>query len=212
MKNTFSAFDTLKDSWKMFLVHKKFYLKVVLIFGLISVFADWLADERSWKLIDVILSLISTISSWYGSIILMRASLALAKGQQIPEDVSSLSASVVVALVASSILVGLGTLVGFILIIVPGIIFAVRSSLTSYVILDGERKVIPAIKRSMAITKGYFWSFVRLFVCLCVLAFISIFPLFGLGFIVLVPVSTIAFSLIYRKIQVSPVQEAVVQG
>lgn len=206
MKNTFSVFDTLKSAWQLFLVHKKFYLKTVLIFGGIALVADWMADDKSGRLVDTLLSLISTISSWYGSIILMKASLAVSKNQPIPQDVSTVSWQTLLALFVGSILVGIGSLIGFLLLIVPGIIFAVRTSLTSYVILDGEVKIIPAIKKSMALTKGYFWSFARLFLCICVLAVVSVFPLIGLGFIVLVPVSTLTFSLIYRKLQMGAVE------
>ena len=206
MKNTFSAFDTLKSAWQLFLVHKKFYLKTVLIFGGIALIADWMADDKSGRLIDTVLSLISTVSSWYGSMILMKASLSVSKNQPISADVSSISWKIVLSLIIASLLVGVGTFIGIILLVIPGLIFAVRTSLASYVILDGEEKVIPAIKKSMALTKGYFWSFVRLFVCICILAVLSVFPLIGLGFIVLVPVSTLAFSLIYRKLQMGGVQ------
>lgn len=211
MKNTFSAFDTLKSAWQLFLVHKKFYLKTVLIFGAIALVADWMSDDKSMRLVDLILSIISGVASWYGSMILMKASLSVAKGQPIPENVTSVTWQVALALVVSSFLVGLGTFIGFFLLVVPGVIFAIRSSLTQYVILDGEAKIIPAIKKSMALTKGYFWSFFRLMLCVCALALLSVFPLMGLGFIVLVPVVTLALSLIYRKIQVAPVVEVISQ-
>ncbi len=211
MKNTFSAFDTLKSAWQLFLIHKKFYLKTVLIFGAIALIADWMSDDKAMQLVDIVLSLISTIASWYGSIILMKASLAVSKNQPIPQDVSSVSWKTVLVLFVSSILLGIGTVIGLFLIIIPGIIFAIRTSLTSYVILDGEANIIPAIKKSMALTKGYFWSFARLFLCICVLALVSVFPLIGLGFIVLVPVSTLALSLIYRKLQTLPVVEVISQ-
>ncbi len=211
MKNTFSAFGTLKSAWQLFLIHKKFYLKTVLIFGAIALIADWMSDDKAMQLVDIVLSLISTIASWYGSIILMKASLAVSKNQPIPQDVSSVSWKTVLVLFVSSILLGIGTVIGLFLIIIPGIIFAIRTSLTSYVILDGEANIIPAIKKSMALTKGYFWSFARLFLCICVLALVSVFPLIGLGFIVLVPVSTLALSLIYRKLQTLPVVEVISQ-
>lgn len=204
MKNTFSAFDTLKSAWQLFKLHKKFYLKTVLIFGGIALVADWMADEKAMKLVDVILSIISSVASWYGSIILMKASLSVTKNQSIPEDVSSISLQVIIALLVSSFLVGIGTVIGIIILIIPGIIFAVRTLLTSYIILDGEEKSIPAIKKSMALTKGYFWSFFRLSACIFILALLSVFPLFGLGFLILIPISTLALSLIYRKLQTGP--------
>ncbi len=211
MKNTFSAFDTLKSAWKLFLIHKKFYLKTVLVFGGIAVLADWMADEKSMMLVDKVLSLISTVASWYGSVILMKASLAVSKNQVIPQDAFSVSGKTLFVLAVSSFLVGIGTFIGLILLIIPGIIFAVRTSLTSYIILDGESEIIPAIKKSAALTKEYFWSVLRLFACICVLAALSVFPLIGFGFIILVPVSTLALSLVYRKLQAQPAVEVVSQ-
>lgn len=201
MKNTFSAFETLKSAWQLFLIHKRFYLKTVLIFGGIALVADWMADNKSTQLVDLVLSLIGTVSYWYGTIILMRASLAVTSGKPITEDISRISWPLVFSLIIGSILVGIGSFVGFIFLVVPGIIFALRASLTQYIILDQNEKAVPAIKKSLALTKGYFWSFFRLMLCLIVLTVLSVFPLFGLGFIVLVPVSTFAFSLIYRKLQ-----------
>ena len=201
MKNTFSAFETLKSAWQLFLIHKKFYLKTVLIFGGIALVADWMANDKSMKLVDIILSLVSTVSYWYGTIILMKASLAVTSGKPITEDISRISWPLVFSLIIGSILVGIGSFVGFILLVVPGIIFALRASLTQYIILDQNEKAVPAIKKSLALTKGYFWSFLRLMLCFVVLGILSVFPLIGLGFIVLIPVSTIVLSLIYRKLQ-----------
>jgi len=212
MKKTFSVVEVLKSAWQLFLIHKKFYIKTVLIYGLIAVAADLLSDDKSMRLVDVILGLVSTASSWYGTFILIKASLSLTQNKPIPSDVSSLSLMSAVYLVLASILVACGVFLGLILFIVPGLIFAVRSSLAQYIIIDQNEKVIPAIKKSMALTKGYFWSFARLILCICVLGLLSMFPLFGLGFIVLIPVSTIAMSLVYRKISViEPMVEVIPQ-
>lgn len=208
MKKTFNVTQVLKDSWKLFLVNKKFYLKTVLIFGLIAVVADMLSEDKSGRLVDVVLSLISTVAYWYGTIILMKASLAVTSGKPITEETSRLSWSVVFSLLAGSILVGIGSFIGFILLVIPGVIFALRASLTQYIILDQNEKAVAAIKKSLALTKGYFWSFFRLVIAFVVLGMISVFPLIGLGFIVLIPVSTLALSLIYRKLQ-APVAEVV---
>lgn len=201
MKKTFNVIQVLKDSWKLFLVHKKFYLKTVLIFGLIAVVADMLSEDKSGRLVDVLLSIISTVASWYGTMILMKASLAVSDNKPITEDVSRFSKTTILSLIGGSILVGIGSFIGFILLIIPGVIFALRSSLTQYIIIKEGLKAVPAIKKSLALTKGYFWSFFRLILCFIVLGFLSVFPLFGLGFIVLVPVSTLALSLIYQKLQ-----------
>ena len=174
MKKTFEVIPTLKHAWKLFLEHKRFYLKTVLVFGLITVAADMLTNKQDPHLVDHVLSLVSMVASWYGSMILMRASLAITAGKPITDDVSRLNSSLILSLVGASILVGLGVFVGFVLLIIPGIIFAVRAALTQYVILDTEQHAVPAIKKSAELTRGYFWSFIRLFLCI-VLVFYNIY-------------------------------------
>lgn len=202
MKKTFSAIAVLKDSWKLFLANKKFYLEVVLVFGLIAVVADLLTEDGSMRLVDVVLSIINAVATWYGSMVLMKASLSIAAHKPIAPDVYSFTPSTIFYLILTSILTGLGVLIGTILLIIPGIMFALRSSLAQYIVLEEKLAAVPAIKKSLALTKGYSWSLLRLILCFIVLAVISVFPLFGLGFIILMPVSTLAISLVYRKLQI----------
>lgn len=201
MKKTLNIVMVLKDSWKLFLEHKHFYLKVVLVFGLIAVVADWLREEDSMMFIDVVLSIINMVATWYGSIVLMKASLSVVEHKPIASDVYNLTISTIITLVLASVLTGLGVFVGVLLFIIPGILFALRTSLTQYLILDEQLSSVSAIKRSIALTKGYSWSLFRLALCFIVGTALSIFPLFGLGFIVLIPISTIALSLVYHKIK-----------
>lgn len=201
MKKTFSAITVLQDGWKLFVEHKKFYLEVVLVFGLIALAADWLREEDSMRLVDVVLSVINMVATWYGSVVLMKASLSVAARKPIAPDVYNLTVPTIVTLVLASILTGLGVMVGFVLLLVPGIMFALRTSLTQYIILDEHLTSVSAIKKSIALTKGYSWSLLRLIICFIVLAVLSVFPLLGLGFIVLIPVSTLAVSLVYYKIK-----------
>ena len=160
-----------------------------------------LKDDESMRLVDVVLSLINTVATWYGSMVLMKASLSVASNKPIASDVYSFSVSTVVTLVVASIVTGLGTFVSLLLFIIPGIMFALRSGLTQYIILDQHLNSVPAIKKSLELTKGYSWSLLRLMLCFIVLALVSVFPLFGLGFVILIPVSTIAMSLVYHKMR-----------
>lgn len=60
--------------------------------------------------------------------------------------------------VGAGVLVSLIVLVGFILLIVPGIIFAIRLSFTGLLIVDRKLDAIEAIKTSWRMTKGYSWA------------------------------------------------------
>lgn len=60
---------------------------------------------------------------------------------------------VLAALLTTSIIVG-----GFLLLIIPGIVFACRLAFVSYLVMDKELEPIAAIEESWRLTKGYGWN------------------------------------------------------
>ncbi len=72
---------------------------------------------------------------------------------------------------------------GFVLLIIPGIIFAVKLSFVPYLVMDKNMKAMDAIKQSWEMTGGYFWQiflvgFLGLFIIIggLILLVIGIFP------------------------------------
>ncbi|MFA5176073.1 MAG: hypothetical protein WC413_02340 [Candidatus Nanoarchaeia archaeon] len=61
--------------------------------------------------------------------------------------------AVIAYLLSALIVIG-----GLILLIIPGIIFALKLSFVSYLIVDKKMRAIPAIKKSWNMTKGYTWT------------------------------------------------------
>jgi len=65
-----------------------------------------------------------------------------------------------------SILVGVITILGFLLLIIPGIIFSIWFSLAGYVLVSEDLKGMRALSRSKRLIKGYwfkvFWRFLTL--------------------------------------------------
>lgn len=73
-------------------------------------------------------------------------------------------------------LMGLGFVVGLVLLVVPGVILLVRCSVLEAVVIREHVTGMDAIKRSMAITKGYFWRLVGWFtVVLIAVIFLGVF-------------------------------------
>lgn len=98
-----------------------------------------------------------------------------------------------------SILYGLITFGGFILLIVPGIIWAVRFQFFSYLIVDKGLKPIEALKKSSVITDGARWN---LFVFGLLLGGINILGALclGIGLFTTIPTTMIAQAFVYRKL------------
>src|SRR3989338_6392547 len=109
--------------------------------------------------------------------------------------------------VGGSILVGVIVVIGLILFIVPGIIWALRYLFVPYLVM--ERKLAPfeALKESARITYGHKWQLLGL-LCLIVLINILGAILLLVGLLVSIPVSSLAMVHAYRTLsgQATPTQ------
>lgn len=61
------------------------------------------------------------------------------------------------------LLVGILTMIGFVLLIIPGIIAAIRLSFVPFLVTDEDMGAIDALKESWSRTKGHGWSLFGLF-------------------------------------------------
>jgi uncharacterized membrane protein len=102
--------------------------------------------------------------------------------------------------VGASILVGLLIIVGFILLIFPGIILALMCMFTIFIVIDRGLGPIDAMKESNSITRGHKWPLLGF---VCILALINIAGAIALlvGLLVTVPVTSLAFTHAYRVLQ-----------
>lgn len=98
-------------------------------------------------------------------------------------------------------------LVGFVLVIIPGIIIAIMTSLTAFIIMD-ERKDIAwngksfwhAIKKSRELTHGEKWNLFGFFLVILAINILGALA-FGFGLLVTVPITGIAFAHIYNALK-----------
>jgi uncharacterized membrane protein len=98
---------------------------------------------------------------------------------------------------AASILVGLAIGIGFVLLIVPGILAMVFFMFSTVIVIDRDLGPIEAMKESMRIGRGYRWSLLGLVVLLALIVFVGMLALF-VGLLVTMPVATLAFIHAYR--------------
>ena len=101
--------------------------------------------------------------------------------------------------VASGILYGLIILGGFILLIVPGIIWSIKYKFFGYFIIDKGMGPVEALKASANITQGAKWD---LFLFGILLALINLLGALALlvGLFVTIPTTLIATTYVYRKL------------
>lgn len=89
--------------------------------------------------------------------------------------------------------------IGFILLIVPGIIFSIKLQYSEYLIVDKGKDAVDSLKGSWEMTKGVKWN---LFLFGILLGLINILGFLALlvGLLVTVPLSMVANAYIYRKL------------
>mgnify|MGYP000019849447 FL=1 len=101
-------------------------------------------------------------------------------------------------------MMGVLVAVGFILLIIPGIIVALMFSQVFFIM--GEDKEIgayDALVKSMNMMKGYKWKFFRIALRIIGLAILCIFTL-GIGFIWLLPYQNVVYAKFYDDIKANP--------
>lgn len=103
--------------------------------------------------------------------------------------------------VGASILVFFAVLLGFLLLIVPGIIASIALSFALYLVIDKGLGPVEAFKQSLALTKGHRWSL--FFLALATLG-LNILGLLALvvGLLISIPVSMLAMMHAYRLLSV----------
>lgn len=116
--------------------------------------------------------------------------------------------------VGATVLAGIAIILGFIALIIPGIILGILFMFVGYLVIDQDLKPMDALKRSWALTKGNRW---KLFFLSLALLGINILGLLALiaGLLVSVPVSFLATTHAYRvlsgkEVDETPVLEEVV--
>ncbi len=99
----------------------------------------------------------------------------------------------------TSILYGFIVFAGFILLVIPGIIWAVKFQFFSYLIVDKEMGPIEALKKSSQITKGVKLNLLVFSLLLAGINILGVLAL-GIGLILTIPITMIATAYVYRKL------------
>ena len=99
----------------------------------------------------------------------------------------------------ASIVQGIITVIGFILLIIPGIILAIRLSYVSYLIVDKDLGPVEAIKASWKITKGNAWNLFFFGILVGLINILGVICLL-VGLFVTIPLTLLASAFVYRKL------------
>ncbi len=154
-----------------------------------------------------IFGLISGVLSIIVGLGMIRVSLTFASGQR--PKVAELFSEYrhVFSYIGASILYGLAVLAGLILLIVPGIILALRYSLFSYFVVERNLGPIASLKASAQATKGAKGALLGLGLVLGLINFAGFLALL-VGYLFTYPMTAIAMAYAYRVLTADISSEA----
>lgn len=192
MEKSFSAGSIIKESYRII---KPQFWTVVGRFALLMVLFMFLSIGANNDFI--VRLLVSSLSSY----VIVLFSMAYAGGGQFRLDTlfENISFKRFVYFFLTCLLAGLAIFGGIILLVIPGIILAVRFAFVRYISVEKGLAPREALKASVLLTKGYRWKIFG-FALLCVLINIlgALCLLVGLFFTL--PLTAIAFGIFYRKL------------
>jgi uncharacterized membrane protein len=196
MTNTFKVTDLFKKAWTNLKNHLWFLVSSSFIY-----FVVYIILHRSGKNSgSFLLSIASGIVSILFSLGMYRIGFKIYDGKTPDYSDFKTESRTFFAALWSSILTGFFTFIGFVLLIIPGIIVMIRLSMTTVLVLDKKMSGWQAVKASWNMTRGYSWKiFGYLFICIGILL-VSIIP-FGLGLVISVPLIFLTTVLLYKNIQ-----------
>lgn len=197
----FSKKEALSFGWQTFKANWKFLLLVGIVVGLVSglpgILANTISNRNVW--LGVVLNIAGLILSLLVSLGIIKVSLLVLDEKQAKLADLFSQYRYILHYLAGSILYGLIVFVGFILLIIPGILFSVRMQFWSYFIVDRGMGPIAALKASWKMTKG---SAINLLLFDILLGLVNILGALalGVGLLISVPTTWLASAWVYRKL------------
>ncbi len=198
MEFKFSIRGALREAWNLFKKHFWFFVGLSAVAAVLNIIGNG-------KHINFIVSIILSIASFLWSIIMMKLSLAAADGKEELFAWGSVKEMFpgwkqALGVLGVGILGGILTLLGLVLLIIPGLWVAFRLSVANLSYLDKGEGIRKALRSSWNLTKGNaFWTAVLVVLVSCFLYIVGLI-LFGVGILVTYPLAMILMAKFYRAL------------
>lgn len=193
--------EAIRFGWRQTLSHFAFWFGLfVIIFG-ISAFLrgmEYFAKEISW----VLYANLAIIGAAFQTIVnagFIALGLKYCDGQKPTYEDFLVSPQTIGRFVLAYLLYSLIVLAGFLLLIIPGIIWAMKYFPTVYLVIDKNQKPLNALRDSARLTEGVKGKLFIFFFLLLVINLLGVLALF-LGLFVTVPMTIIANAFVYRHL------------
>jgi len=196
----FSAGEVISYGWSK--VKEKFWfwgsvsITIMLVSGIGSEISQRIGtDTGAAQMINILFGLIGA----FLQIGVIKMCLDLYDGKQIEYNQLFSGGKYFLNYLLASILVGMIVFLGFLLLLVPGIIWAIKYQFVTYLVIDKNMPIGEAMKKSAEMTKGIKWGLFGVglgFLGVIILGAICL----GVGLIWAIPVTWLGAAYLYRKL------------
>jgi len=199
-EKTFSTSEALRFGWQTFKENAVFLILVYLIIifngSIFELIKEILGNSQ---VIVFFTSILQGVLSVVLTIGLIRIGLLLVDGKKGSFNDLIKDYPLFLKFLAGSIIYGLIVLGGLLLLVVPGIIWAIKFHFWQYLLVDKGMGPIEAIKKSGELTQGVKWGLLKFGLVMFLVTLGGLLALV-VGLLVAMPVTFIAMVYLYRKL------------
>ncbi|OGI15210.1 MAG: hypothetical protein A3E38_00245 [Candidatus Moranbacteria bacterium RIFCSPHIGHO2_12_FULL_54_9] len=197
---SFRIGEAIKYGWEKFKAHFLFMWMLLGTAWGIAILFDLLqkgAGKETW--LGGLIGLAAIVAGFILELGLIRAYLDLDKGTEDKIAVLFSEYRLVWRYFGAALLYGIMVVFGLILLIVPGVYLALKYQFFAYLIVDQNLGILDALKQSSEMTRDIKWKFFGFVLAVCGLNILGALAL-GIGLLVTIPVSIMAYVYVYRTL------------
>lgn len=199
----FSATAAIGYGWGAFKANVGPFLGLTVLMLVVAGVFSSIADSSDGRVAKVIMQLIGQAVSYLFGAALMKGAIDAVSGRSVSFGSMWADWNKLQVLVAA-VLLAVGTTVGLLLCILPGLAFALFTAFTMYFIIDQGKDAVAAIGSSMTLVGGHLGGTILLALISIGVALLGIIALL-VGILVAIPVIYVAGAYAYRVFQGQPV-------
>ncbi len=199
MQKPFLIGEAIRYGWHTTRAHSALVFKVVLTLLALEVANSVVQKVLEGTALGLLASIVLTVLSFVLGIGATRMVLHIAHGKHATYAELIPPTTLIWPYLGASILAGLSVIGGLILLIIPGIIVAVRLSMVRFIVVEGAG-IRESLNKSWAMTRGHTLNLLGLFLVLILLNILGAIALM-VGLLVSMPVSMFAFAHVYLKLK-----------
>lgn len=197
MHMAFGVREALSFGWREFKKNPWFLVLFTLAFLSVTALFGGMGDKNP----SIIGQFVSTLISLFSTLTFARVGLSALKGKPFSwKEAFEIDWNVFGIYILASILFVITYAVGFVFLIIPGVIAIVRLSFFGFLVLEGEPSPVKALQRSWALTRNHFWRLLGFGLILGLVDVAGLLAL-GVGVLVTTPVTMLALAYAYDRLK-----------